>query len=283
MGMTSTLKIKERCIIDQGGIMNIYPQFGNTRLTPKRILNSIQHRILNRIFPLNAFYGVYKDFAEATRSAPAIKPLGYDLASSEDWYKNKFTDVLFEDYPILFWLSHALQDSKSLFEVGGHMGEAFYAFSRKLNYPEDLLWTIWDVPQINESGTKLANKHGVTNLRFVDSFSHVEGADILFAAGSLQYIDQPALADMIRSFKKMPGHILINITPVYDGPSLVTLQNIGTVYCSYRIFNREELILSLDKIGYSLIDSWKKPREFRIKWYPKYTFDHYSGFYFQRR
>lgn len=263
--------------------MKAYLQRGGRPLTPKRILNSIQLRILNHLYPTNAFYGVYNDFEEAMRAVPKVKPLGYDLAGSENWYQNKLKDVLLEDYPVLFWLRTALQESKSLFEIGGHLGEAFYAFSRVLPYPPDLQWTILDVPTINASGMDLARKRGKTNLHFVERADQVEGADIIFAAGALQYIDQPSLSAMIASFRIKPKHILINVTPVYNGPAFVTLQNIDTVYCPYRVFNREELITSLDNMGYVLVDSWKKPRAFRIKWHPEYSFDDYSGFYFRMR
>ena len=77
--------------------------------------------------------------------------------------------------------------------------------------------------------------------------SQVEGADIVFSAGLLRYIEQPDLADMISSFKLKPKHILINITPVYEGPSLITLQNVGAASCPYRIFTWQEFISSQEK------------------------------------
>jgi putative methyltransferase (TIGR04325 family) len=252
-------------------------------ITTERILRSVQRRILDRLYPGNSFLGVYKDFAEAARAAPRVKPLGYDLAGSEGWYQHKLTDVLLEDYPVLFWLRSAFLDSGSLFEIGGHIGEAFYAFARVLSYPPELLWTIFDVPTINAKGAALARERGKTNLRFVQRTDQVDGADIIFAAGALQYIDSPTLAETVSSFRIKPKHILLNSTPVYDGPACVTLQNIGRVYCPYRIFNRQELIKSLDDIGYSLIDAWKKERAFRIRWHPERSFDHYSGFYFRCR
>src|SRR2546427_12831751 len=79
-------------------------------ITTESILCSIQRRILDRLYPINAFLGVYKDFVEAERAAPRVKPLGYDLAGSEGWYQHKFTAVLLEDYPVLFWLRSAFLD-----------------------------------------------------------------------------------------------------------------------------------------------------------------------------
>ena len=78
-------------------------------------------------------------------------------------------------------------------------------------------------------------------------------------------------------------HVLINVTPVYDGPAFVTVQNVSAVYCAYRIFNRQELVGSLESAGYRLVDSWAKPRRFRVPGHPDKSFDQYSGFYFRAR
>jgi putative methyltransferase (TIGR04325 family) len=251
-------------------------------LDVRRVLRGARRTVLDRLYPANAFLGVYGDFAEAQKNAPATKALGYDLAGSEDWYQNKIHDVLPEDYPVLFWLRSALADSRSVFEIGGHIGEAHYAFGRLLTFSPNLSWTILDVPTIVEKGKALARERGANNLDFVSSVDQVEGADILFAAGALQYIEKPSLAETIAGFSVQPKHILINVTPVYDGPAFVTLQNIGSAYCPYRIFNRDELVQSLKALGYRLVDAWHKDRKFKVRFYPDKSFDRYSGFYFTR-
>jgi len=70
---------------------------------------------------------------------------------------------------------------------------------------------------------------------------------------------------------------------VYDGPSFVTLQNIGTVYCPYRVFSRREFVSSLEALDYELVDSWQKPRAFRVPGHPDKSFGAFSGFYFRQR
>ncbi len=250
-------------------------------LTVTRIFQALQVRVQDRLQPTNGVRGVYANFAEATAAAPRTKPLGYDAANAGSWYLDKLNGVQLEDYPVLFWLKRAFADSRSVFEIGGHVGVAYYGFSRVLEYPQDLTWTILDVPSVMEAGEALARERGQTNLHFAHSgLSAITGADIVLAAGSLQYIEAN-LATILSDCRQLPKHVLINVTPVYDGPGFTTIQNVGSVYCAYHIFNRQEFLDSLEAIGYRLVDSWAKPRSLRVPGHPDKALDHYSGFYFQ--
>jgi putative methyltransferase (TIGR04325 family) len=231
---------------------------------------------------MNAYRGVYSSFAEAQRAAPPTKPLGYDAAKSEGWYLSKLTGVQLEDYPVVYWLREAMADSRTLLEVGGHVGVAYYGFARLLAYPPGFRWTIWDVPSVVEAGKALARERGRTDVDFVSNPSEVKSADIILAAGSLQYIEHPTLDELIAALNPRPRHVLLNITPVGEGPEFVTLQNIGSVYCGYRIFSRSTLVGSMERLGYTLVDSWHKPRPFRVPGHPERSFDSFSGFYFRR-
>jgi putative methyltransferase (TIGR04325 family) len=252
-------------------------------LTLKRVVASLQRRVRDRIHPLNGFRGVYASFAEAEHSAPRTKPLGYEAANSASWYLNKLAGVQLGDYPVLFWLREAFADSVSVLEVGGHIGEAFYGFEKVVAYPPGLVWTVLDVPSIARVGAGLAREKGRSNVRFVDDLTQTEGADILLSTGALQYIDAPDLTATITRFVVKPKHVLINFIPIYDGPAFVTVQNIGSAYCAYRVFNRKEFVGSMEEIGYKLADTWKKPRQFRLPSHPDRSFDSYGGFYFRRR
>jgi putative methyltransferase (TIGR04325 family) len=245
------------------------------------VIDAVRVRVRDRMQPINAVRGVYGSFEEARRAAPRTKPVGYDAANAGDWYTDKLTGVQLEDYPVLFWLRQAFDDSRSVFEIGGHVGVAYYGFSKVLEYPPDLTWTILDVPSVMEAGEEMAHQRGRTNLRFATTEARaVEGADIVLAAGSLQYLEA-GLADIITGLRQRPKHVLVNITPVYKGSAFVTVQNVGNVYCAYRVFNREQFIGSLQSIGYRLVDSWAKPRQFRVPGHADKCFDEYSGFYFR--
>jgi putative methyltransferase (TIGR04325 family) len=251
-------------------------------LSPMRVIRAVQNRVMDRLQPLNAFRGVYANFAEAERAAPPTKPLGYDSADSADWYLKKLAGVQLEDYPVLYWLRAAFAESRTVLEIGGHVGVAYYGFARVIQYPAGLRWTILDVPSVVQAGARLAKERARTDVAFVADLSDTEGAEILLAAGALQYFDAPSLAGTITGLRVQPKHVLVNVTPVYDGPGFVTLQNIGSVYCPYRIFNRHEFIAPLEALGYTLIDAWEKPRAFSVPRHPDRSFETYSGFYLRR-
>ena len=258
-------------------------QWHGMPLTPTRVVQALQRRMRDRLQPVNEVRGVYPTFAAAAAAAPRLKPLGYDSAAAGDWYADKQTGVQLEDYPVLYWLRNAFADSTSVFEVGGHVGVAYYGFSKVLDYPPGLAWTILDVPSVMAAGEALARERGATGLRFAHGgVTDERGADIVLAAGALQYLETD-IAAIISGFVHRPRHVLINLTPVYDGPAFVTVQNVSTVYCAYRVFNRQELVGSLESAGYRLVDSWAKPRRFRVPGHPDKSFDHYSGFYFRAR
>lgn len=255
--------------------------FHGKPITPARLVRSLRWHVQNRLQPVNAFRGVYSSFADAQRAAPRIKPLGYDAANSADWYLNRHDSVRHEDYPVLFWMREAFEDSRSVFEIGGHVGVAYYGFEQVLTYPADLMWTICDVPSVVSAGEALALSRGRKSVRFVTNAGQVEGADIVLAAGALQYIDTPSLSETVASFRVRPKHVLVNTTPVYDGPAFITLQSIGSAYCAYRVFNHEEFVRSLTTIGYSLVSTWQQERAFRLPRHPEKAFNHYTGFYFR--
>lgn len=261
--------------------MRILPLVRGKPMTFSRATGAIRSRLF--VEKINACRGVFDDFCAAECAAPKTKPLGYEAANSNDWYLGKMVALQLEDYPVVFWLREALGERSSLLEVGGHIGEAFYAFELVLAYPPELTWTIFDVPSVAAAGASLARERGCTNLRFITNFEKAENPDILLACGAIQYLDYRTPAHMIESLQIRPRHILINTTPIYDGPSFVTIQNIGSVYCPYRVFNRNEIVQGLGSAGYVLIDSWQKERKFRIPRHPDKSFDHYSGLYFRLR
>lgn len=244
-----------------------------------RIVHGVRSRLLGHFETLNSCAGVFESFAHAATAVPETKPLGYDEANTTDWYLWKMNTISLEDYPVIFWLRDALQHCRSIIEIGGHIGEAFYAFSRVLTYPADLDWTICDVPSVIKVGRSLAEERGASNLSFVSTPTQTKGADIFLACGSLQYFDARSPAEIIARYSVRPRHVLINTSPIYDGPSFVTIQNIGSAFCLYRVFNRQHIVRSMDSLGYTLVDTWRRDRKFRIPHHPECSFEHYTGMY----
>lgn len=248
-----------------------------------KLLGAILARVRRRRRTPNAFRGVFRDFDAAAASVPAGEHIGYDNPGAASFYRELLDRPRHDDYPAIFWLHRALQTDRSVLEIGGHVGVAYYAFEDFLFPPEPPAWTILDTKAVAEAGRQLASERGRRNLRFVTDFSEVTGpVSILFASGSLQYVPGPLLPERVRAMPALPRHILINKTPVTDADGFVTLQDIGVSFCPYRIHSRGELIDPLLAMGYKLIDSWQKERRLVIQGHPERALEHYSGFYLTR-
>jgi putative methyltransferase (TIGR04325 family) len=225
---------------------------------------------------------VFRDFEEANRSAPAHMPRGYNVPETAGFYRERLDRVHHDDYASLFWFEKALKDSRSIVEIGGHVGVAYYSFEHLVDYPEDLRWTIVDVPSVTEAGRDLAKERKRSNLHFVNELSEASPPEILIASGSLQYLPTPFLPERVRSMSTAPRHILINATPVTRNAGYVTLQNLDVSFCPYRIFSYKELVEPFLEMGYELVDSWQKNRKVIVPGHPECTVDHYSGYYLRR-
>jgi putative methyltransferase (TIGR04325 family) len=239
--------------------------------------------IRSRIRPRHGFRGVFHDFEEAVRNSPPHMPQGYDVPETAEYYGDRLDRLQHDDYPALFWLARVFEGPprrRRLVEIGGHVGLAYYGFEKHVPYPEGLEWVIIDVPSVTAAGQRLAESRGRSNLSFANDLSETsDGVDVLFAAGSLQYVPSPTFPERVGAMKPLPAHVLINKTPVTDGESFVTLQDIGVAHCAYRVYSRRDLIDPLLGMGYELRDEWKKERRLEIPGHKDRTIDHYSGFY----
>lgn len=227
------------------------------------------------------FRGVYGSFAEAARSAPNTKPVGYDDPGPADMYRSRLEQVFPTDYPPLFWLSKLLASARSLFDFGGHVGVKYYAYARYLDYPPDLQWIVCDVPAVTRAGDELARERSASGLTFVTDFGSASGADILFCCGSLQYVETP-LEKLLEGLRDLPKHVIVSSTPLGDGPSFVTLNSIGTAFCPYSVRQRSELVRSMQRLGYVVEDEWEHPgKTCIIPFHPQKSLLSYRGAYFR--
>ncbi len=246
-----------------------------------RLLIDIEHNRKFERWP-GAYRGVFQSFAEAEASAPSRR-IGFNHSELANIYEDRMDKVFPSDYPVLFWLSRAFLDSSSVFDFGGHVGIAFYAYRKYLEFPADLRWRVCDVADIAKAGQMLANTNGHSKLTFTTEFSDAHGFDILLAAGSLQFVEAP-FSDKLRGLERRPRHILINKLPLHDGASFVTLQNTVHSFNPYKVENRRKFIDSVVSEGYELIDTWENADlSCRIPLHPEHSIKAYTGLYFRRR
>lgn len=227
------------------------------------------------------FRGVYNTVEEARRDIPASFLVGFDNPAGSTFMGSRCA-LRESDYPILFWLGRLLKPNSSLLDFGGYLGVSFFAYERYLAYPPGLRWIVYDVDAVVEAGRKIAEREGRAELTFLSNLNGLPAPDILLAAGSIHFLDQP-FTSYLAQLSELPRIILINKLPLWEGEPFVTLHNMGPAMSTYQIFNRPQFIKSITDLGYELKDSWENA-DFGcyIPFHPEHAVHAYSGLLFQR-
>ncbi|SEV94194.1 TIGR04325 family methyltransferase [Luteibacter sp. 329MFSha] len=237
----------------------------------------------HRELAYHLYRGVYDSFDDAQASIPPGNASGYDNNESADLYRERTRRVFINDYPMIHWLGRFFAEgARDVFDVGGHIGIAYYAYQKYLSYPASLRWTVMDVPAVNAAGAAWAKEHDAPGrLGFADDIASASGADVLFAAGSLQYLSY-SLADALSPMPRRPRFLLLNSVPVHMRQSYYTVQNIGTACCPYHVTAEREFLGGLASLGYELQDRWENPQRYCIvPFHPELSLDRYFGFAFR--
>lgn len=191
--------------------------------------------------------------------------------------------VLDIDYPILFWLHRLLRPSDQIMELGGSIGQGFYSFEHYFPYPENIHWTIAELPAAVEAGRRIAEQRQETRLSFIDSDSPgtAEPPNLFLSAGTLQYIDS-SVPDLLSQLSGRPEHLLIHNLPAHPTQDYWTLQYLGLCEVPYHIYSKDGLTRSIRDAGYELVDEWKHKRLVEIPYHSDMNVEHYYGFYFKK-
>ena len=147
---------------------------------------------------------------------PSSRSLGYDNEAAAAMYRERMRRVYISDYSVMFWLRRLFGSGcTSVYDLGGHIGIAYYADQRYLSYQEGLRWLVHDVPAVVKSGQVWAEEHDPQHrLIFSLHREDADGTDALLASGSLQYLDY-TLADLLDVLARPPDHLLINLAPLH--------------------------------------------------------------------
>lgn len=232
----------------------------------------------------NLFCDVFDTFESAAASAATYGVVGYDNEASADMYLTHMRADA-HDYPAMFWLEKSFEAGmRSVLDLGGSVGIKFYAFRNAIPLPPDTDWTVVDVPAAVSKGAALAAERGVVPmLHFNDQISAGDGSEILFASGSLQYLPH-TLDTYLRSWKRLPRRVIINITPIHPDTEFFTINSIGTAFCAYRVQTQAGLVSGLASLGYALRDAWANlGKHLDLPLHPELSLDHYRGFCLDRR
>lgn len=221
----------------------------------------------------------YGSFAEA-RLALAAKPIGYETCPG-DLYEGLRYELVPGDLKAMQWLEKNIASVRRVFDFGGNIGLQYYGFSGRIEFPKDLEWTVGEISPFVEEGARIAEREGKTNLHFTHEFAPAAEADFILVSGVLHYLEEP-FSERLRGLREMPKRMLINRVPLTQGPTTVTLQDIGKALLPVKIRNREEFLDDILACGYQIVDQWKV-HELRcaMPLYPERSAHYYSGFYFE--
>lgn len=249
----------------------------------------LYRRYFRRPYPHgNLYYGVYDSYSQAQQQArlfsSARLPDSYDVEAAGELYRGQLQRLRICDYAAMFWLERAMAGgARKVFDLGGHIGLAYYAFGRYLDLPEDLDWCVHDVERVMAAGQQWAREHDEHGrLRFTADVLEADGSDFLLSSGALQYLDY-SLPELLARLRRPPAGVLFNLTPMHPLESYFTLQNLGIAVCPYRISGIPQMLAEMEQLGYVVRDRWDLPeRHLRIPFEPQCAIDRYYGFYFQR-
>ena len=207
------------------------------------------------------FWGAFESYEAAVRQAPAHpqKAIGYNQAGVASLGSPNYAKLHLFDYPALYWIRRFVAQAGAapritLVDLGGHIGEKYHAYAPYWTSLPALSWVVCETPSaVREAHVIDPNPPGA--LTFTSDRSVIDGADVLFASGSLQYLDW-AFWDVLESFQVPPRFVVINKLPLWDGPEIWSLQNAGHSIVPYQFFNRDRFLQRCTRFRYEILDTW---------------------------
>lgn len=253
-----------------------------------RLLSAPLYRRYFRKPRKNMYFGVYGTYQEALNEAHRISsarlPSTYDVEAVTNIYLDQLHSLRTCDYPTLFWIDRILSEGgRRVFDLGGHLGLAYYGYQHYISFPAGLVWCVHDLPHVVAAGRRLASERDKLGaLQFCETPHGADGFDILISTGALQYLGY-GLPSLIGELSHPPHHVLFNLTPMHPEKAFFTLQNLEVAVCPYRVESIERLIAEMQALGYRVRDHWElKERNMRIPFKVEYEVDSYHGYYFER-
>ncbi len=227
------------------------------------------------------FSGAYGSFEEAIAAAKTKSLAGYDHDEIAHVAFEQMCRVMPWDYPVLFWLRNLRDEVGGLLDAGGHMGTKYRAFRDLLSLPEGFDWVVYDLPAIVSAGRRMAEREGLTQLRFVDRIEDAPATPLFLGSGLLQYLDIP-LSTLLEGLPSRPRHLLLNKVAFRQGGPVVTLERIGKAHVPYQMRDEIAFLRDIEKLGYRKVDRWAIPSlSHVIETHPELGASENAGFYFR--
>jgi putative methyltransferase (TIGR04325 family) len=257
--------------------------FLGTRSAGRKFITRLRSNLVTRA-PLEMCLGfrrTFPSFAAAQACASKYIQAGHEHPDDVRFHTSMSDTLRESDYAVLFHLVPLASALRRVFDFGGNVGNLFYAYQRKIDFPQGLLWTVYDLPVKNLLGEKLAAERAETRIRFTNTLAQASGSDVFIASGSLHYFEEP-LHKILGSLADLPKHVFINRTPCSSGPELITVQDNRSYLVPCKLHSRTTLIAGMQALGYELQSEWPVyERRLLVPTHPDLSARTYSGFYFR--
>lgn len=225
------------------------------------------------------YRGVFATYAQAARAAPADSPMGYDMVNAGKMYRDRMDSIYLSDYAVMAWLEKVFAAGvKKVFDLGGHIGLAYYVCQKNIDLPEGLSWQVHDVPAVMAAGREEAQQSDPSGrLTFAEDFSAAADADLLFTSGCIQYLED-TLAQRLGALPRKPKWVLVNLLPLHAQHDYWTVQSIGISFCPYHIQQSNKFFSDMEQLGYRLQDKWENlDKHCWVAFDPAHSLDRYYG------
>lgn len=253
--MGTATRLRDIQIVSAAKVFRVFGKVGYGR----RVIEGAGHTRLGTAI-VGSMLGYRRSFRTLGEAERAVKPYakgGHENPANVSWHIDHVA-ARTSDYAAFYYLRDRMPCIRKLFDLGGNIGNLYYCYKNYLPLRDDLIWTVFDLPETISRGRSLASSRNVRNLQFTDDFSQVEGADLLIASGSLHYFDK-SLPDLLTTVERHPQYILINRTPLTEGPDFAVVQDWGQIRVACMLYNRAKLIADFDRLGYGVVGEWQAP------------------------
>ena len=229
---------------------------------------------------LVAFRGTFSSIEDARKCAARYVAASHEHPKQVTLHA-EFAEVTREsDYPVLFFLAPVASELRTVFDLGGSIGNMFFQLDRYLGFSDELVWTVHDLPFKRGAMFDFAKKKGEKRLSFTDEFSSASGVDLFIVVGAIHFFE-PKLAELLGRLGRLPKHVIVNRSPFSKAGDLVTVHDGGQWVNPCKLHGVEATCSGMRDLGYDLVASWPvNERRVRIPLCPEYN-ETYSGFYFR--
>jgi putative methyltransferase (TIGR04325 family) len=249
-------KLRDLQIVSTAKIFSVLGRFGYGR----RLIEGAGRTRVGSVI-LGWLLGYRRSFGTLDEVMRAVKPYargGHENPANVALHLELNRMARPSDYAAFYYLRDPLLCVKKIFDLGGNVGNLYYCYRDYLPLRKDVVWTVFDLPETISRGRTLASSRNVPNLQFTDDLQQASGADLFIASGSLQYFDR-SLPELLESIGQRPRYILINRTPLIDGPDFAVVQDAGHIRVGCKLYNRSKLIAQFERLGYGVLGEWQAP------------------------